>query len=572
METATSIANIILQECSPEEHKTMLTEAPLNPKENREKMAQIMFETFNVPGLYIAIQAVLSLYSAGKFTGIVDDSGDGVTHFVPIFDGYSLPHAVVRMDLAGRKLTENMMKLLRELNVNFSTSAEKEIVKDIKEKCCYVALDFDEELKTVEEMSYELPDGKVIKVKDQRIRVPEVLFKPEMIGHEPGGVHQRCYESIQKCDIDVRKDLYQCIVMSGGSTMFTGIAERLTKEMKELDGKVVNFTPENFKISERASILLPWHRDLDGLEEARLKDKKYGSTKQGIAPFYSDKYQKKTIMAGELFFEDLLEERVKDLVEWKNLTLERVYGAKPYTVEEVMAWLREYGTYLKPFICDVGEFLDEQDKAGKTILFEAQLGTMRDLDLGIYPMTTSSNTIAAYAPIGSGLGRGNLDEVIGVAKAYSTCVGEGPFTSEMFGEEADKLREVGMEYGAKTGRPRRVGAFDVVATRFGAKKQGATSIALTKMDCLSYMDKIPVCIKYDVNGKEVDTFPFPSLLKVAKPIIIELPGWKKDISKCRTWDELPKEAQDYVEFIEKNIECKISIVSVGAEREAYIVR
>ena len=220
--------------CSPEEHKTMLTEAPLNPKENREKMAQIMFETFNVPGLYIAIQAVLSLYSAGKFTGIVDDSGDGVTHFVPIFDGYSLPHAVVRMDLAGRKLTENMMKLLRELNVNFTTSAEKEIVKDIKEKCCYVALDFDEELKTVEEMSYELPDGKVIKVKDQRIRVPEVLFKPEMIGHEPGGVHQRCYESIQKCDIDVRKDLYQCIVMSGGSTMFTGIAERLTKEMKEL--------------------------------------------------------------------------------------------------------------------------------------------------------------------------------------------------------------------------------------------------------------------------------------------------------------------------------------------------
>lgn len=348
--------------------------------------------------------------------------------------------------------------------------------------------------------------------------------------------------------------------------------ENLTKEMKEVEARGVKFTPANFKISERASILLPWHRDLDGLEEARLADKKYGSTKQGIAPFYSDKYQKKTIMAGELFYEDLLRERVADLVEWKNLTLREVYHAKEYTVDEVMAWLHEYGAYLKPFICDLGEFLDQKDKDGKVILFEAQLGTMRDLDLGIYPMTTSSNTIAAYAPIGSGLGRGNLDKVYGVAKAYSTCVGEGPFTSEMFGEEADKLREVGMEYGAKTGRPRRVGAFDVVATRYGTNKQGTTDVCLTKMDCLSYMDKIPVCIKYDINGELTDNFPFPSLLKVAKPVLIELPGWKKDISKCRTWDELPKEAQDYVLFIEKEIGCKISIVSVGPEREAYIER
>ena len=220
--------------CSPEEHKVMLTEAPLNPKENREKMATIMFETFNVPGLYVAIQAVLSLYSAGKFTGIVDDSGDGVTHFVPIYDGYSLPHAVVRMDLAGRKLTEFMFKILRELGINFTTSAEKEIVKDIKEKCCYVALDYEEELKSVQEMKYELPDGVVVTIKDQRIRCPEALFKPELVGYEPGGIDKRLYESIQKCDIDIRKDLYPTIVLSGGSTMYEGLPERLQKEVKAL--------------------------------------------------------------------------------------------------------------------------------------------------------------------------------------------------------------------------------------------------------------------------------------------------------------------------------------------------
>ena len=219
---------------APEEHNVMLTEAPMNPKENREKMAQIMFETFNVPGLYIAIQAVLSLYSAGKFTGIVADSGDGVTHFVPIFDGYSLPHAVIRLDLAGRDLTEFMMKLLTETGTRFSTTAEKEIVKAIKEKACYVALDFEEELKTVEPFDYELPDGTHVVVKDQRIRCPEALFKPSMIGKEGNGIGQTCYDSIQKCDIDVRKDLYNCVVLSGGTSMYNGLPERLTKEIKAL--------------------------------------------------------------------------------------------------------------------------------------------------------------------------------------------------------------------------------------------------------------------------------------------------------------------------------------------------
>ena len=218
----------------PVEHNVMLTEAPMNPKENREKMAQIMFETFNVPGLYIAIQAVLSLYSAGKFTGIVTDSGDGVTHFVPIFDGYSLPHAVIRLDLAGRDLTEFMMKLLTETGTRFSTTAEKEICKAIKEKSCYVALDFEEELKSVEPFDYELPDGTHVVVKDQRIRCPEALFKPAMVGKEGSGIGQTCYDSIQRCDIDVRKDLYNCVVLSGGTSMYNGLPERLTKEIKAL--------------------------------------------------------------------------------------------------------------------------------------------------------------------------------------------------------------------------------------------------------------------------------------------------------------------------------------------------
>ena len=218
----------------PEEHNVMLTEAPNNPKENREKMAQIMFETFDVPGLYIAIQAELSLYCAGKFTGIVEDSGDGVTHFVPIFDGYSVQNAVISLDLAGRDLTEYMMKLLTETGMKFSNTSEKEIVKEIKEKSCYVALDFEEELKSVEPFDYKLPDGTQVIIKDQRIRCPEALFKPSMIGKEGNGIGQTCNDSIQKCDVDIRKDLYNAVVLSGGTSMYNGLPERLTKEIKAL--------------------------------------------------------------------------------------------------------------------------------------------------------------------------------------------------------------------------------------------------------------------------------------------------------------------------------------------------
>ena len=348
--------------------------------------------------------------------------------------------------------------------------------------------------------------------------------------------------------------------------------ENLLAEMNTLRAAGVSITPENLKISDRASLLLPWHRDLDGLEEARLADKKYGSTKQGIAPFYSDKYQKKTVMAGELLHPQHLKEHLADLLEWKNLTLQKVYGAKGYTLDELLAWVDKYCEAVKPYITNTTAFLRDAQKAGKSILFEAQLGALRDLDYGIYPYTTSSNSVAAYAPVGSGLPTAKLDDVVGVVKAYSSCVGEGPFVCEMFGEEGQKLRDAGAEYGAKTGRPRRVGPIDLVATRYGVEIQGATTIALTKLDILSYMDKIPVCAHYELDGQQTDEFPFPVCLQDAKPVIEYVDGWKCDISKVRSWDELPENARNYVEYVERAIGCHIGYVSVGAERDSLIIR
>ena len=348
--------------------------------------------------------------------------------------------------------------------------------------------------------------------------------------------------------------------------------ESLYEEIEMLRNRGIDVGPHNLKISDRASILFPWHKMLDALEEERLKDKKYGSTKQGIAPFYSDKYQKKTVLLGELLYNKNLKEHVKDILEWKNLTLSGVYKAEPLTFEYISKWIDEYKEKLAPYICDTGKLLKQAEKEGKSVLFEAQLGSLRDLDYGIYPYTTSSNTLASYSPLGSGLASAKIDEIIGIVKAYSTCVGEGPFVSEWFGEAADKLREVGMEYGAKTGRPRRVGPIDIVATRYGVEVQNATCIALTKLDCLSYMDKIPVCVKYELNGKEINDFPFPSLLDECKPVIEYMDGWKKDISKVRRWFDLPEEAKKYILYIEKAIGCPIKYISVGQERNAYIER
>ncbi|HBZ77531.1 MAG TPA: adenylosuccinate synthase [Clostridiales bacterium] len=348
--------------------------------------------------------------------------------------------------------------------------------------------------------------------------------------------------------------------------------ENLWKEISEVCSQGVAITPANLKISDRASLLLPWHRELDGLEEQRLADKKFGSTKQGIAPFYSDKYQKKTILAGELFYKDHLMSHLADLLEWKNLTLTKVYGARPYTMDMLKEWVEDACEKIKPFVCDTGAFLAEAKKENKNILFEAQLGSLRDLDYGIHPYTTSSNTMAAYAPIGSGFPGAKIDDVVGVVKAYSTCVGEGPFVCEMFGDEAEELRKAGFEYGAKTGRPRRVGPLDIVATRYGIEVQAATEIALTKLDVLSYMDKIPVCTQYELDGQKIDRFPFPVALNDCKPVIEYFEGWKTDITGCRKWEDLPKAAQDYVLYVEKAIGCPITYVSVGAERESIIIR
>ena len=348
--------------------------------------------------------------------------------------------------------------------------------------------------------------------------------------------------------------------------------ENLWKEIEQITSQGVSITPENLMISDRASLLLPWHRELDGLEEARLADKKFGSTKQGIAPFYADKFAKKTILAGELLYSKHLREHLQDLMEWKNLTLTRVYGAKPVTMEELEVWINVFCNKIKPFIRDTGAYLRQAQQDGKKILFEAQLGALRDLDYGIHPYTTSSNPIAAYAPVGSGLPCVKVDEVVGVVKAYSSCVGEGPFVCEMFGDEAEELRKAGFEYGAKTGRPRRVGPVDVVATRYGVQCQGATNIALTKLDVLSYMDKIPVCAHYRLDGKITDEFPFPSLLNDAEPVVEYLDGWKCDISGVRTWEDLPVQAQKYVLYLEQAIGCHIGYVSVGPERDSIILR
>ena len=348
--------------------------------------------------------------------------------------------------------------------------------------------------------------------------------------------------------------------------------ENLWLELETVRARGVSVGPENLKISDRASLLLPWHRELDALEEARLKDRKYGSTKQGIAPFYSDKYQKKTVLAGELRCPEQLRAHMAELLEWKNLILTGAYGAEPMTMEALDRWIEAYGNKLLPFLCDTGGWLREAQAAGKRILFEAQLGALRDLDYGIYPYTTSSNAIAAYAPIGSGLPTARIDRVVGVVKAYSTCVGEGPFPCEWFGEEAERLRQAGGEYGAKTGRPRRVGPVDLVATRYGTLVQGATELALTKLDVLSYMEKIPVCVRYATKDGETEDFPFPTELAEAKPVLEYQEGWRTDISGCRTWEALPEAARRYVEYLETRIACPIRWVSVGPERDSIIVR
>ena len=347
--------------------------------------------------------------------------------------------------------------------------------------------------------------------------------------------------------------------------------EHLYGEVQKLVKQGVEVTPEHLKISDRATICMPYHKLLDCLEEDRLRDKKFGSTRRGISPVYADKYMKKAFRMGDLLHLDRLKERMEGIIEWKNLTVEKGYSHTAVDVEEMYQWLKKYGTFFAPFVCDTTEYLIGAIMDEKSILFEAQLGALRDIDFGIYPYTSASTTLAAYAPIGAGIPFAKLDNSIGIMKAYSSCVGEGPFTCELFGEEAEALREAGGEYGAATGRPRRVGGFDVVASRYGTKMQGCTYVALTKLDVLSYMEKIPVCVAYEIDGRRVDVFPAGiEELNAAKPVYEYLPGFQCDISGCRSVDDLPKEALDYILYIEGVIECPIKYVSVGAERNAYI--
>ena len=344
--------------------------------------------------------------------------------------------------------------------------------------------------------------------------------------------------------------------------------EHLVGEIGRLTEKGIHISPENLKISDKAIICMPYHKLMDCMEEERLADKKFGSTRRGIAPVYADKYMKKALRMEDLLHLDHIAGNVSDIVEWKNITVTG-YGHEPVKAEDMMDWLRTYGTQLIPYITDVSEYLHNAIDAGKNIMFEAQLGALRDIDLGIYPYTSSSSTIAAYAPIGAGIPGAQLTDTIGIMKAYSTCVGEGPFTVELFGDEAEALRKAGGEYGAATGRPRRVGPFDVPASRYGVRVQGATEIALTKLDVLSYLDRIPVCVAYEVDGERTVNFPTGERLNRAKPVIEYVKGFG-DVSGCRTWESLPQAAKDYVEYLEKAVGCKITYVSVGAGRDEYV--
>ena len=348
--------------------------------------------------------------------------------------------------------------------------------------------------------------------------------------------------------------------------------EHLHNEITGLRQRGIPVNPSRLLVSHRAVISMPWHKDVDGFEEDRLGKNKQGSTRRGIGPAYADKALRKALRMDSLLDEKYLREQVEQLVEWKNATVAKVYSREPYTVEGTMDWLLGFGRPLVPHIKDTDAFLQNAEKSGKSILLEAQLATLRDVDFGIYPYTTSSSTLASYAPVGAGLPGRVPDRIVGVVKAYASSVGGGPFVTEMFGAESDALREAGSEYGAATGRPRRVGAFDLVATRYGTMMQTPTDLVITKLDVLDNMDEIPVCVKYDIDGELTDSFVTGARLDRAKPVYIKMKGWKKPTGGCRTESELPKEAREYVDWIESNVGVRVSAVSVGAHRDAYIPR
>ena len=362
------------------------------------------------------------------------------------------------------------------------------------------------------------------------------------------------------------------------SILGNGVALNIPYMFNEINSIVEKGVPmPQILVSDRAQILMPYHILFDEYEEERLAGKAFGSTISGIAPFYSDKYAKIGFQVQELFMdEDLLREKVERVILQKNVLLEHLYHKPALDPDEIMATLKEYKEMVAPYVCDVALFLDEAIKSGKQILLEGQLGALKDPDHGIYPMVTSSSTLAAYGAIGAGVPPYEITDIITVVKAYSSAVGGGAFVSEILDEvEAEELRKRGGdggEYGATTGRPRRVGWFDAVATKYGCMTQGTTEVAFTVLDPLGYLDEIPVCVGYEIDGEVTDRFPCTSKLEKAKPVLKKLPGWKCDITGIREYDQLPAEAQNYVDEIEKMIGFPITYVSNGPGREDIIKR
>ena len=355
-----------------------------------------------------------------------------------------------------------------------------------------------------------------------------------------------------------------------------GVALNIPYLQREIDDIVSQGVPKpHILVSDRAQILMPYHIDFDAYEEERLGGKAFGSTKSGIAPFYSDKYAKIGFQVSELFDEDTLKEKVVRIAEQKNILLEHMYHKPLIDPDELLETLHEYRDIVKPYVADVSLFLNHAIKEGKTILLEGQLGTLKDPDFGIYPMVTSSSTLASYGAIGAGIPCYEIKDIITVVKAYSSAVGGGEFVSEIFGKEADELRRRGGdggEFGATTGRPRRMGWFDAVASRYGVRMQGATEVALTVLDVLGYLDEIPVCVGYEIDGEVTKDFPVTSQLKKAKPVYETLPGWKEDIRGITEYDKLPENCRKYIEFIEKELGVPITMVSNGPGRHEIIYR
>jgi len=356
----------------------------------------------------------------------------------------------------------------------------------------------------------------------------------------------------------------------------TGVAINIKTLISELDNlKQKNVPLPKILISERAQVVMPWHILFDKLEEERLGGKSFGSTKSGIAPFYSDKYYKVGIQVCDLYYPEILKEKITSICEVKNILLKHLYHSELLNPEAIYDEISRYAEIIEPMVADTTSLIAKAVKENKNILLEGQLGALKDPDHGIYPFTTSSSPLAGFAAIGAGIPPYAIKSIIAITKAYSSCVGAGPFVTEIFGEEASTLREKGGdagEYGATTGRPRRMGWFDTVATRYGCMVQGATEMALTLLDVLGYLDEIPICIGYEIDGHITQTFPVTNELDKAKPVYKYLPGWKCDISKIRNYEDLPQAAKDYVSFIEDAIGVPIKYISNGPKRDNIILK